>query len=117
MLEKNTPRIDHTVNSESIDSGGAPIGVVRMDPLESIAPLPQLLQRYINDSDSVAWQEIRERIDYTYGALDVALRSLDKATGFGEKVKAQVKEGKKALFKPNIVTPICIDPVTHGEGP
>jgi hypothetical protein len=88
-----------------------------MDPLESIAPLPQLLQRYINDSDSVAWQEIRERIDYTYGALDVALRSLDKATGFGEKVKAQVKEGKKALFKPNIVTPICIDPVTHGEGP
>ena len=117
MLYKTDPLIEPTLGKAPIDSAGAPIGVVRMDPEQSYVQIPRLLQKYINESDPAAWQGIRERIDYTYGALDLALRSLDEATGFGEKVKAHVKEGKKALFKPNIVTPICIDPVTHGEGP
>ena len=99
-----------------IDSTGAPIGAVRMDPAKSYASIPQLLQKHINESDPAAWEQIKEKIDYTYTTLDCALRPLNEATGFGENVKARVKEGKKILFKPNIVSPLCIDPIAHGEG-
>jgi hypothetical protein len=83
---------------------------------ESFLQIPALLQRYINDADQAAWEQIKEKIEYTYAGLDYALRPLAEATGFGEKVKAQAKEGKKVLFKPNLVNPVCIDPFTHGEG-
>jgi len=99
-----------------IDSIGAPIGAVRMDPAKSYTSIPQLLQKFINESDPGAWDRIKEKIDYTYAGLDHALRPLDEATGFAEKVRDQVKKGKKVLFKPNIVSPLCIDPLSHGEG-
>ena len=108
--------VDSALGKVSIDFSGSPIGVVRMDPERSYSALSALLQRHINESDRAAWDQIKEKIDYTYVGLDHALRPLAEATGFGEKIKAQVKEGKKVLFKPNIVSPICIDPVTHGEG-
>ncbi|GAG30874.1 unnamed protein product, partial [marine sediment metagenome] len=48
--------------------------------------------------------------------LDHALGRLNEETGFKEKVKQQVKEGKRLLFKPNMVNPMVIDRLTHGEG-
>ena len=108
--------VGSTLGRLAVDSTGAPIGVVRMDPERSYSPISTLLQKHINESDRAAWDQIKEKIDYTYAGLDHALRPLAEATGFGEKVKAQVKEGKKVLFKPNIVSPICIAPVAHGEG-
>jgi len=108
--------VDSTLGKLPVDSNGAPIGVVRMDPERSYSPISTLLQKHINESDPAAWNQIKEKIDYTFAGLDHALRPLAEATGFGEKVRAQVKKGKKVLFKPNIVSPICINPVTHGEG-
>jgi hypothetical protein len=108
--------VDSPLGKVSIDSTGAPIGVVRMEPEKSYSPIATLLQKHINESDRAAWDQIKDRIDYTFASLDHALRPLAEATGFGEKVRAQVKKGKKVLFKPNIVSPICINPVTHGEG-
>jgi uncharacterized protein (DUF362 family) len=108
--------VESSIGKASIDSHGAPIGAVRMDPERSYSPISPLLQKYINESDQAAWDQIKEKIDYTYTGLDCALRPLDEATGFGKKVKARVKEGKKVLFKPNIVSPLCIDPISHGEG-
>ena len=108
--------VDSPLGKVFIDSTGAPIGAVRMDPAKSYASIPQLLQKVINESDPGAWDQIKEKIDYTYAGLDYALRPLAEATGFGEKVKALVKEGKRVLFKPNIVSPLCIDPIAHGEG-
>ena len=108
--------VECVLGKAQIDSIGAPIGAVRMDPAKSYASIPQLLQKFVNESDPGAWDRIKEKIDYTYSGLDCALRPLDEATGFGEKVKARVKEGKKVLFKPNIVSPLCIDPISHGEG-
>lgn len=108
--------VESSIGKASIDSHGAPIGAVRMDPERSYSPISTLLQKYINESDPASWAQIKEKIDYTYTSLDCALRPLAEATGFGEKVKARVKEGKKVLFKPNIVSPLCIDPLTHGEG-
>ena len=107
---------DSTPGRFAIDSAGAPIGAVRMEPERSYSPISALLQKYLNESDPAAWDQIRERIDYTFAGLDHALRPLAEATGFGERVRAQVEKGKKVLFKPNIVNPLCIDPVTHGEG-
>ncbi len=115
MPNKVSSMVESSLGKASIDSAGAPIGVVRMAP-ESFLQIPALLQRYINDADQAAWEQIKEKIEYTYAGLDYALRPLAEATGFGEKVKAQAKEGKKVLFKPNLVNPVCIDPFTHGEG-
>src|SRR5512143_2582591 len=116
MGEESNPLVQTSVGNLPPDSDGAPIGVVRMSPERSYAPISTLLQRHLNESDPAAWNQIKEKIDYTYAGLDYALKPLAEATGFGQKVSAQVKEGKKVLFKPNIVSPVCINPVTHGEG-
>jgi Domain of unknown function (DUF362) len=108
--------VECALGKAPIDSIGAPIGAVRMDPVKSYTSIPQLLQKFINESDPGAWDQIKEKIDYTYSGLDCALRPLNEASGFGKEVKARVKEGKKVLFKPNIVSPLCIDPLSHGEG-
>ncbi|MCX5917950.1 MAG: hypothetical protein NTX30_14890, partial [Deltaproteobacteria bacterium] len=100
--------VDSPLGKVSIDSTGAPIGVVRMEPEKSYSPISTLLQKHINESDPAAWNQIKEKVDYTFAGLDHALRPLAEATGFGEEVRAQVKKGKKVLFKPNIVSPICI---------
>jgi hypothetical protein len=99
--------VDSAMGKVTIDSSGSLIGVVRMEPERSYSPISALLQKHINESDRAAWDQIKEKIDYTYAGLDFAFQPLAEATGFGEKVKAQVKEGKKVLFKPNIVSPIC----------
>ncbi len=116
MSKESNLLVQTSVGKLPPDSKGAPIGVVRMEPEKSYSPISTLLQKHINESDPAAWNQIKEKIDYTFAGLEYALRPLAEATGFGEIVKARVKEGKKVLFKPNIVSPICIDPVTHGEG-
>jgi len=108
--------VDSTLGRLPIDSTGATVGGVRLEPGRSYFQISTLLQNHINDSDPAAWDQIREKIDYLYASLDHALRPLAEATGFGEIVQARVKEGKRVLFKPNIVSPVCIDPATHGEG-
>lgn len=109
-------KVDSPLGERALDREGAPIGAVRLDPARSYSQVPALLQRFINDSDAAAWEEIQERIDYTFACLKLALGFLEEKTGFGAKVQEQVRGGKKLLFKPNLVNPNCIDPLTHGEG-
>ncbi len=115
MPNKLSSTVESSLGRVSIDSSGAPIGVARMAP-ETFLQIPALLQRYINDADQAAWDTIKGKIDYTYACLESALGPLAEATGFGEEVRGQVKKGKKVLFKPNLVNPVCIHPFTHGEG-
>jgi hypothetical protein len=49
------------------------IGAVRLTPESSYLGVPELLEKYIKDGDQAAWQEIREKIDYTYRNLGHAL--------------------------------------------
>jgi hypothetical protein len=91
--------VDSTIGRLAVDSDGAPIGGVRMEPEKSYSSISKLLQKHINESDPAAWDQIKEKIDYTFAGLDYALRPVAEATGFGEKVRSQVKEGKKALFQ------------------
>lgn len=96
------------------DCLGSPVGVARVDPGKSYAGTGDLLQRFINDDDPSAWEEIRTKIDNTLEGLDVALTALEAETGFGAMIKAQVERGRKLLFKPNLVSLNCIHPQTYG---
>jgi len=100
-----------------LDASGSPVGVVRMDPSASYLAIPGLLQKYINEGSQAAWDEIKQRIDYTYDNAGKALAELDRETGFSREVKSRVKGGQRLFFKPNLVNPNSIDPVTHGALP
>jgi hypothetical protein len=114
-MRKPTKKVESTIGSRIIDREGVPVCVLRLDPKCAYMGVPALLQKYINESDSTAWRAIKEKIDYIYMHLDYVLGNLDKEDKFSNEVKSQIKVGKKLLFKPNIVNPLNIDPVTHGE--
>jgi hypothetical protein len=116
-MRKSTQKVESTIGSRIIDREGVPVCVLRLDPKCAYMGVPALLQRYINESDNTAWHAIKEKIDYVYMHLDNALGTLDNEDKFTDEVKSRVKGGKKLLFKPNIVNPLNIDPVTHGETP
>ena len=111
---------DETVRSPigdvAIDSAGSAVGVARMNPQESYADVPELLRQVIDEGNAEAWQAIKKRIDYTLEGVDAALAPLQAETAFGDKVRAEAAKGKKLLFKPNLVVPICVDPQTHAAG-
>jgi hypothetical protein len=85
-----------------------------MEPQRSYVGMSALLQRYINESDPRAWEEIRARIDYTYETMDLALTPLVSATNLRDELVRRVEKGQKLLFKPNLVWPTVIDAQTHG---
>lgn len=97
------------------DASGSPIAAVRIDPHQSYLGVPKLLQGYINGSDTQSWEKIKGKIDYTYTNLVLLFGQLEDQTHFGRPIQAWIKDGRKLLFKPNLVKPTCIDPVTHGE--
>lgn len=116
MSNKKGMTVESPIGRLSIDTAGSPVAAAKMDPAQAYVDVPELLRRFIDESSTDAWEQIKERIDYIYANLDHALGRLNEETGFKEKVKQQVKEGKKLLFKPNLVNPMAIDRLTHGEG-
>ena len=110
----NTMLVDSTVGKMRVDSGGSAISGSRMEAEKAYAGIPALLQKVINEDDTVAWAEIVKKIDYIYTHIDQSLTGLDRETGFAKTVQEQVRSGKKLLFKPNLVGPTVIEPKTHG---
>ena len=115
MVNSKGITVDSTMGHLITDSSGSPVAAIRIDPHRSYARLPELLQSFINESDDRSWEIIKGEIDYIYINLGVLLGQLDEETHFGQQVKTWLKEGRKLLFKPNLVNSECIDPVTHGE--
>lgn len=109
--------VDSPLGRKQVDSGGVPIGGVRVEVSRTYAEIHGLLQKVINDNDGAAWAKITGKIDYIFDNLDYALQIVGPETGLGKAVQAQIRSGKKLLFKPNLVCPQVIDPITHGEGP
>jgi hypothetical protein len=116
MPEDNAATVHSPIGEVALDSGGVAVGVVRMDPRQSYADLPELLKEVIDTGSDAAWQAIRQRTDYTYDALDAALSPLRGEAGFDAMLRDELARGKKLLLKPNLVNPICIDPREHGLG-
>jgi hypothetical protein len=108
--------VDSPFGTSAIDSTGSAVGVIRMDPKRSYAGVGEFLQEVINSSDREAWEKIKSKIDYTFENLDMALAPLAKETGFSREIQSRVTTGQKLLFKPNLVFPMNIDPLTHGPG-
>ena len=98
------------------DDDGSPIGLVHIDPDKSYSGIGGLLQEYINNSDQVTWEKIREKIDHTFECLDLALEALKEETHFHIEIDSRLEKGQKLLFKPNIVSPVCINPQSHDPG-
>ncbi len=108
--------VDSNLGRIKADSDGAPISGVRLDPLKAYDKIRELLQKFINDDDSAAWTEIREKIDYLFTKIEQVLTALDLETDFGKELLRRIEEGKKLLLKPDLSNPDAIDDVTHGEG-
>jgi hypothetical protein len=135
-----------------IDCRGAQIGVSRIDPLLSYAGeyemtgqspatilengITDLLASYIQSDyqgtpSEEIWEEIEQRIDYTYEGLEPVLKpilggrvslpggkSCIILTGSGRKLRREViRKGKKLLFKPNIVSPEVLGYDGSGSAP
>ena len=98
------------------DSDGSPIGLARIDPDKSYSGIGGLLQDFINNSDQVAWEKIRGKIDHTFECLDLALDALKTETNFHIEIGSRLEKGQKLFFKPNLVNPVCINPQTHDSG-
>jgi hypothetical protein len=105
---------DSPLGRGEVDSAGSPIGVARVAVDESYAGTGELLQKYIDEGDTEAWQAIRRKIDLTFRGLDVALGTLEAETGFGREVRQRLENGQKLFFKPNLVNAQNIHPQTHG---
>ena len=116
MVDLKSTVVGSRIGKVSVDKAGSPVAEVKMDPNESYVGVPVLLQSFIDEANLDAWNKIKEKIDYIYVNIDHLLSQLDRETHFTSKVKSEVKTGKKLLFKPNIVNPRNIDPVTHEEG-
>ncbi len=108
--------VDSPIGKCILDSTGAPISCVKLDPEIAYAQIPSLLKKYINNHDVSAWVKITKKINYLYQNVDIALTNLNAKTDFVRKIKLELLSGKKLLFKPNLVYPECIDPLTHDEG-
>jgi len=108
--------INSSLGIKKLDSSGEAVAGVRMEVSAAYAGIPGLLQRVINENDSSAWTEIMNKIDYIYANIDHVFTGLEGETGFSREVKCQTDSGKKLLFKPNLVAPSVIDPISHGEG-
>jgi hypothetical protein len=111
-MSKPSNDYESTVGKVSIDREGELVSVLKLDPKKAYVGIPALLQKYVNESSEASWQTIRGKIDYMYSHLDNVLGILDNNDNFSRQLKSQVKEGKKLLFKPNIVNALNIDPRT-----
>ncbi len=98
------------------DVSGSHIAVVRMYPDRAYIGIPELLKDVIDNSSVESWRKICKKIDYIYKNLDYIFKALEEESKVREKLRLDINNGKILLFKPNIVNPIIIDPITHNEG-
>lgn len=115
MAAKKGVAAESPVGKMKLDATGSPVVVVRMDAAQTYVDVPDLLKSVIDESSADAWRKIKDKIDYIHANLCRALDLLDKESNFSKKVKSEIKDGKRLLFKPNLVMPASISPVTHGE--
>ena len=116
MLDTKGMRVDSPIGEKSIDTTGSPIAVAKMETDKAYTGIPALLQKVINDGDTQAWEDVKAKIDYMYDNFGRALDLLDEEAEMGKQMKPHLEKGKKLLFKPNLVSPVSIDPASHGEG-
>ena len=111
----NNSIVSSPIGRVKLDNSGSAIGTGRINP-DQILDIPVLLKDVIDNNNSKTWMEIVQKIDILYSGIASALAALENETSFSGEVKRRVNRGQKLLFKPNIVSPSCIDRMTHGPG-
>jgi hypothetical protein len=81
------------------------IGAVKVDPESSYLGVPELLELWIKNGNEDAWEEIKQKIDYTYTCLPDALNPVLENGKLRKKILKEIKYGRKLFFKVNLVTP------------
>src|SRR4030042_1299423 len=107
--------VSSPIGRVKLDNRGSAIGAGRINP-DQILDIPVLLKDVIDNNNSKTWTEIVRKIDILYSCIATALAALNNETSFSGEVERKVNRGQKLLFKPNIVSPSCIDRMTHGPG-
>ncbi|MBI9075238.1 MAG: DUF362 domain-containing protein [Desulfatibacillum sp.] len=113
MAQNETNMVNSDIGEIPVDRFGAALGVSRVSAERSYQGISALLKNVIENADQDAWAEIKNKIDYTFENLNKALSSLEKEEEFLGAIKARVEDGRKLLFKPNLVTVENIEPYTH----
>jgi hypothetical protein len=114
MKEGKESLVHSAIGDSPLDRNGAAVAVARMEVEQSYQGIDLLLQKFIRDSDQTAWDQIKAKIDYTYENLDGALSALETAEHFLPAINNRLKQGRKLLFKPNLVSTENIDPYHYG---
>jgi len=112
-MKKQGVAVNSPLGKAQLDSAGAAMDAVRMNPELSYSEIPVLLKEVIDKGSEEAWTKITGKIDYTYDCLSHAMDSLDDEVDFSKEVKARVERGQKLLFKPNLVSGTTINHITH----
>ena len=108
----------HTaIGDGGADRNGSAVAVARMDVEKSYKGIGLLLQKFIRDADGIAWEEIKNKINYTYKNLDRVLSALEKEKPFISGIQERVQKGQKLLFKPNLVSAESYEPYTYSPSP
>ena len=103
------------MNLTCLGQHGSLISGVRMNPKRIYLTISSLLQQYLNQRDSTSWDKITHQIDYLYDGLVQAMIPITKDGCFIKRLHEHLSRGKKLVFKPNIVAPLTIDPMTHSS--
>lgn len=103
------------MNLTCLDQHGSLISGVRLNPKRTYLTISSLLQQYLNQQDSTSWDKITHQIDYLYDGLVQAMIPITKDGCFIKRLHEHLSRGKKLVFKPNIIAPLTIDPMTHGS--
>ena len=111
---KSAGSVNSPIGTTPLDSGGAAVGVVRMNPDLAYGRVPGLLQEYIESGSGKTWEDIRSCLDNLYRAVGSAMEALEAVEPFSKDILRSVEEGQKLLFKPNLTGLPSIDPRTHG---
>lgn len=114
MKSKSGQMVQSPIGKRRLDTTGAAIGAVRMNPDIAYGAIPMLLKEYIDNGSDNAWGEIRLRIDNIYDTISNTMEALDSEVSFSGDIIEHLKAGKKLLFKPNLVSLPTLDPRTHG---
>ena len=112
-----TQRVHTAVGDGMIDTEGAAVAVARMDAAKSYQGAGLLLRKVIRDGDTAAWEAIKAGIDYTYESVARMLSELERQTGFLSEIGHHLDQGRKLLFKPNLVSAESVDPYHYGPSP
>lgn len=107
--------VSSPIGQVELDYRGSAIGAGRVNP-EQILDIPLLLKDVIDHHSQKAWNDILLKIDILYRGIISTLDTLENEVNFSREVKLRINRGQKLLFKPNIVSPSCIDRITHGPG-